>query len=134
MSVESDSATVGQFGFGRELDEVIGNFVAEEASNAVDGIGGSGQFVDQFFVVSQRQMHAWVCECDARELVDDVAEFRGGFFEEASASGCIEEEVVDFHDCPGGAATVAVYDDLTTVAFQFAADFVFVRSSADTEF
>lgn len=44
---------------------MIGNFIAEEASNAIDGIGGRGQFEDQFFVVSQCQMHAGIGECDA---------------------------------------------------------------------
>gem|GEM_PF-3094889 len=112
---------------------MIGHFVSEEASDAVDGIGGGGQLVDEFIVVSQRQMHAGIGECDAGELIDDVAEFCGGFFEEASACGGIEEEVVDFHDGPGWAAAIAIYDDLATLAFQFATDFVFVRSSAYAE-
>lgn len=62
-----------------------------------------------------------------------MAEFGGGFFEEASACGGIEKEVVDFHDGPGRAAAIAIHNDLATVAFQFATDFVFVRSSADAE-
>ena len=112
---------------------MICDFVAEEASDAVDGVGGSGQFVCQFFIVPECEVHARVGEGDASELVDDVAEFGGRFFEESSASRCVEEEVVNFHDGSGRAAAVTIDDDLAPMTFQFTSDFIFVWPRAYAE-
>ncbi len=133
VAPESNGGAVGERGFGGDGDEVIGDFGAEETANAVERIVGSREFVDEFFVMSEDHVESRVGERDAGELFDDVSEFCGGFFEETAAGRGIEEEVVDFHDSAGGAAAVAVVDDPTAVAFEFAADGAVFGSSANAK-
>jgi len=133
VAPESDGGAAGEWGFGGDGDEVIGDFGTEEAADAVERIVGGREFVDKFFVVSEDHVESRIGECDARELFDDVSEFGGRFFEEAAARGGIEEKVVDLHDGAWGAATVAVGDDASAVAFEFAADGAVFGSGANAE-
>lgn len=44
---------------------MIGDFGSEKAADAIERIIGGGEFVDEFFVVSEYHVESRVSECDA---------------------------------------------------------------------
>ena len=100
---------------------MVGDALAEEERQAVDDAIAGRQVEDHFAVVSQRHVQSRIRQCDARELVADVAELGRFRAEKLAPHGRAGEQVANLDLRAGRAAAGFWIDTFAAVDVEFRA-------------